>query len=38
MDVVIPSATPGDAAAICGFLNPMIRDTAVTFNPVEKKR
>ena len=36
MDVVIRSATPGDATAICGFWNPMIRDTAVTFNPVEK--
>lgn len=36
MDRVIRPATPGDADAICGFWNPMIRDTAVTFNPVEK--
>ena len=29
-------ATPADAAAIAGLWNPIIRDTAITFNPVEK--
>lgn len=33
---MIRPATPADAAAIAGFWNPLIRDTLVTFNPVEK--
>lgn len=36
MAVVIRPAVAMDATAIVGFWNPMIRDTAVTFNPVEK--
>lgn len=33
---MIRPATAADAPAIAGFWNPMIRDTLVTFNPVEK--
>ena len=33
---MIRAALPTDAAAIAAFWNPFIRDTAVTFNPVEK--
>ena len=33
---MIRPATAADAAAIAAFWNPMIRDTVVTFNPVEK--
>ncbi len=33
---MIRPARPEDAAAIAAFWNPFIRDTAVTFNPVEK--
>jgi L-amino acid N-acyltransferase len=33
---VIRPARPEDAAAIVAFWNPLIRDTLVTFNPVEK--
>lgn len=33
---MIRAALPADAPAIAGFWNPFIRDTAVTFNPVEK--
>jgi len=33
---VIRPATTADAAAIAAFWNPVIRDTAATFNPVEK--
>ena len=34
--IQLRAASPGDAAAICAFWNPQIRDTAVTFNPEEK--
>lgn len=33
---LIRDAVPADADAICAFWNPQIRETAVTFNPVEK--
>lgn len=33
---MIRPATTADAAAIAAFWNPVIRDTAATFNPVEK--
>ena len=33
---MIRAAAPADAPAIAAFWNPVIRDTAVTFNPVEK--
>lgn len=33
---MIRPARPSDAAAIAAVWNPFIRDTAVTFNPVEK--
>lgn len=33
---MIRPARPSDAAAICAIWNPIIRDTLVTFNPVEK--
>lgn len=33
---MIRPAGPGDLDAILAFWNPVIRDTAVTFNPVEK--
>lgn len=33
---MIRPATPADAAAIADVWNPMIRDTLVTFNPVQK--
>lgn len=33
---MIRAALAADAAAIAAFWNPMIRDTAITFNPVEK--
>lgn len=33
---MIRPATPADAPAIAAFWNPLIRDTVVTFNPVEK--
>lgn len=33
---MIRAATPADAAAICAIWNPVIRDTLVTFNPVQK--
>ncbi|WP_102225200.1 GNAT family N-acetyltransferase [Acidimangrovimonas sediminis] len=33
---MIRPAVAGDAAAVAAFWNPVIRDTAVTFNPVEK--
>ena len=33
---MIRLAQPADAAAIAAIWNPFIRDTAVTFNPVEK--
>ena len=33
---MIRPARPGDAPAIVAFWNPLIRDTLVTFNPVEK--
>lgn len=32
----IRPATAADAAAICGIWNPIIRDTVITFNPVER--
>lgn len=34
--IVLRSAGPGDAAEIAGLWNAVIRDTPVTFNPVEK--
>lgn len=34
--VQIRRAAPGDAAAICAIANPIIRDTVITFNSVEK--
>jgi phosphinothricin acetyltransferase len=34
--VIIRPARPADAGAIIAFWNPLIRDTLVTFNPVEK--
>jgi L-amino acid N-acyltransferase YncA len=34
--VLIRAATPEDAGAIAAVWNPYIRDTTVTFNPVEK--
>lgn len=33
---MIRSAQPADAPAIAAFWNPLIRDTAVTFSPLEK--
>jgi phosphinothricin acetyltransferase len=33
---MIRDATPDDAPAIAAIWNPVIRDTAITFNPVEK--
>lgn len=33
---MIRAARPADAPAIAAFWNPFIRDTVVTFNPVEK--
>lgn len=33
---MIRPARPGDAAALAALWNPLIRDTLVTFNPVEK--
>ena len=33
---MIRAATPADAPAIAALWNPVIRDTAITFNPVEK--
>jgi L-amino acid N-acyltransferase len=36
MPVTIRNATSDDAAAICALWNPIIRDTVITFNPVEK--
>lgn len=33
---MIRPARPGDGAAIAAFWNPVIRDTAATFNPVTK--
>ncbi len=33
---MIRAATPDDAGAIAAIWNPLIRDTLVTFNPVEK--
>ena len=33
---MIRPATSDDAAAICAIWNPIIRDTLITFNPVEK--
>ncbi|MCB1390988.1 MAG: N-acetyltransferase [Rhodobacteraceae bacterium] len=33
---MIRSARPDDAAAIAAFWNPIIRDTAITFSPLEK--
>lgn len=32
----IRPATAADAAAICAIWNPIIRDTVITFNPVER--
>lgn len=34
--MMIRPATPADADAICAIWNPIIRDTGITFNPVEK--
>lgn len=34
--MIIRPARPEDAGAIIAFWNPLIRDTLVTFNPVEK--
>ena len=34
--MIIRPARPTDASAIIAFWNPLIRDTLVTFNPVEK--
>lgn len=34
----IRPATPGDAAAVAAIWNPVIRDTTVTFNAVEKTK
>ncbi len=34
--MIIRPARPEDAGAIIGFWNPLIRETMVTFNPVEK--
>lgn len=34
--VLIRPATTVDAAAICDIWNPIIRDTVITFNPVER--
>jgi phosphinothricin acetyltransferase len=36
MPVTIRHATPTDAPAICALWNPIIRDTIITFNPVQK--
>lgn len=33
---MIRPARPEDAAAICAILNPVIRDTTISFNPIEK--
>jgi L-amino acid N-acyltransferase YncA len=33
---MIRTATPADATAIADLWNPVIRDTTITFNPVEK--
>ena len=33
---MIRPAVPGDAPAIAAFWNPLIRDTAVTFSPLER--
>ena len=35
-DVTIRPATSTDADAICAIWNPIIRDTVITFNPVER--
>ena len=34
--MTIREATPEDAAAICAIWNPVIRDTGITFNSIEK--
>lgn len=34
--LTIRPATAADAAAICGIWNPIVRDTVITFNPVER--
>jgi len=34
--MILRDARPADAAAIAAIWNPVIRDTTVTFNPVEK--
>lgn len=36
MPVTIRNATPTDTDAVCALWNPIIRDTVITFNPVEK--
>jgi phosphinothricin acetyltransferase len=36
MPATIRNATAQDAPAICALWNPIIRDTVITFNPVEK--
>ncbi|MBR3370193.1 MAG: N-acetyltransferase [Rhodobacteraceae bacterium] len=35
-DLTLRDATPDDAASICAIWNPIIRDTVITFNPVER--
>ncbi|MDD7970524.1 GNAT family N-acetyltransferase [Roseinatronobacter alkalisoli] len=35
-DLTLRNATPDDAASICDIWNPIIRNTVITFNPVER--
>ncbi len=35
-DLSLRAATPDDAAAVAAIWNPIIRDTVITFNPVER--
>lgn len=35
-ELFLRDATPDDAVAIAGIWNPIIRDTVITFNPVER--
>ncbi|MDK3018101.1 GNAT family N-acetyltransferase [Pseudodonghicola flavimaris] len=34
--MIVRAATAADAAAICAIANPIIRDTVITFNSIEK--
>jgi L-amino acid N-acyltransferase len=36
MHLTLRDATPDDAPAICDIWNPIIRDTVITFNPVQR--